>query len=171
MLSKRTIIGFVVGSIIIGIGGYSLILHIGTITINENFTVEVGDSTTYRIPAPDHTPQHMEISGDAFDLKLKSPDVGLKIPANSSDPYNTADRMESFKDRIDEPLVLDWVHLADGETQIFIQNTGETELKITGVLIRSSDPIMFTYDLMVIISGMVIIGFSMGFTLRKPKGF
>ena len=44
-----------------------------------------------------------------------------------------------------------------------------SELTITGTLIRSSDPIMITYDLMVIISGMVIIGFSMGFTLRKPK--
>ena len=46
-----------------------------------------------------------------------------------------------------------------------------TELTITGTLIRSTDPIMITYDLMVITAGMVIIGFSMGFTLRKPKGF
>ena len=61
--------------------------------------------------------------------------------------------------------------LEDGETRIKIQNTGDSELKITGVLIRTSDPIWFTYDLMVITSGMVIIGFSMGFTLRKPKGF
>jgi len=68
-------------------------------------------------------------------------------------------------------LSLDWVHLADGETRIQIQNTGESELSITGELIRSSDPIWFTFDLMVITSGMVIIGFSMGFTLRKPKGF
>jgi predicted RNase H-related nuclease YkuK (DUF458 family) len=30
MLAKRTIIGFIVGSVIIAIGGYSLILHIGT---------------------------------------------------------------------------------------------------------------------------------------------
>jgi len=44
-------------------------------------------------------------------------------------------------------------------------------LEITGTLTRSSDPIWFTYDLMVIISGMVILGFSTGFTLRKPKGF
>ncbi|MFQ5781996.1 MAG: hypothetical protein ACE5GR_02940 [Nitrosopumilus sp.] len=156
MLSKRTIIGFIVGSIIIAIGGYSLISHIGTITINENYTVEVGDSTVYTIPAPNHTPQHLEIRGDTFDLKLESPSTGLQIP-----------NMTSYKDE----LTLDWVHLEDGESKIFIQNTGDEELKITGVLIRSSDPIMFTYDLMVIISGMVIIGFSMGFTIRKPKGF
>jgi hypothetical protein len=156
MLSKRTIIGLIIGIAIIAIGGYSLILHIGTITINENYVVEVGDSTFYTIPAPNHTPQHMMITGDAFDLKLSSPSTGLQIP-------NTT----SYKNE----LTLDWVHVADGETKIQIQNTGNTELEITGVLIRSSDPIWFTFDLMVIISGMVIIGFSMGFTLRRPKGF
>ena len=156
MLAKRTIIGLIVGIAIIAIGGYSLILHIGTITINENYVVEVGGSTIYTIPAPNHTPQHMEITGDAFDLKFKSPSTGLQIP-----------NMTSYKNE----LTLDWVHVADGETIIHIQNTGNSELEITGVLIRSPDPIWFTYDLMVIISGMVIIGFSMGFTLRRPKGF
>ncbi len=156
MLSKRTIIGLIVGIAIVAIGGYSLILHIGIITINENYVIEVGGSTIYTIPAPNHTPQHMEITGDAFDLKLKSPSTGLQIP-----------NMTSYKNE----LTLDWVHVEDGETKIEIQNTGNTELEITGVLIRTSDPIWFTFDLMVIISGMVIIGFSMGFTLRKPKGF
>jgi hypothetical protein len=157
MLAKRTIIGLIVGIAIIAIGGASLIVfHIGTITINENYVVEVGGSTIYTIPAPNHTPQHMEITGNAFDLKFKSPSTGLQIP-----------NMTSYKNE----LTLDWTHVADGETIIHIQNTGNSELEITGVLIRSPDPIWFTYDLMVIISGMVIIGFSMGFTLRKPKGF
>ena len=166
MLSKRTIIGLIVGSAIIAIGGYSLLTHIGPLTVYEDYTVAIGDSMSYTIPAPDGTPQHMEIFGDAFDLKLASPSVGLQIPNPSSE--NT---FESFKNRIDEPLKLDWVHLEDGETRIIIQNTGDSELHIIGELIRSSDPIWFTYDLMVITSGMVIIGFSMGFTLRKPKGF
>jgi len=156
MLAKRTIIGLIVGVAIITIGGYSLILNIGTDTINENHVVEVGDSVSYTIPAPIHTPQSMKIVGDTFDLKLTSPSTGLQIP-----------NMTSYKNE----LKLDWVHLADGETKIYIQNTGNEELTITGVLIRTTDPIMITYDLMVIISGMVIIGFSMGFTLRKPKGF
>jgi hypothetical protein len=155
MLSKRTIIGLVVGTAIIAIGGYSLLSHIGTITIDENYVVGIGDSASYTIPAPASTPQQMKIVGDAFDLKLQSPADGLQIP-------NTSYKKE---------LTLDWVHLADGETKILIQNTGNDELSITGKLIRSSDPIWFTFDLMVITSGMVIIGFSMGFTLRKPKGF
>ena len=166
MLSKRTIIGMIVGTAIIAIGGYSLITHIGTITIYEDYTVGVGDSTFYTIPAPDHSKQHMEISGEAFDIKLESPSTGLQIPSPDSE-----NSFESIKNRVDEPLKLDWVHLEDGETKIHIQNTGNSELHITGELVRSSDPIWFTFDLMVITSGMVIIGFSMGFTLRKPKGF
>ncbi len=155
MLSKRTMIGLVVGSIIIALGGYSLVLHAGTITIQEDYVVSVGDAVPYTIPAPKNTSQQMKIVGDAFDLKLSSPVDGLQID-------NT-----SYKDE----LVLDWTHLEDGETKILVQNTGDSELFITGELIRSSDPLWFTYDLMVVISGIVIIGFSMGFTLRKPKGF
>ena len=155
MLSKRTIIGLIIGGAIIAIGGVSLIQHIGTITVNENYVVEVGDSIFYVIPAPIHTKQSMTLIGDTFDLKLESPSDGLQIPKTS---YKNEKKLE-------------WVHLADGESKIQIQNTGSQELLITGVLIRSSDPIWFTYDVMVIISGMVIIGFSMGFTLRKPKGF
>jgi len=155
VLSKRTIIGMIVGSAIIAIGGYSLLTHIGPLTVNEDYTVAMGDSMSYTIPAPDHTPQSMKIMGDAFDLKLASPGEGLQIP------------ITSYKNE----LKLDWTHLEDGETKILIQNTGSSELSVTGTLIRSSDPIWFTYDLMVITSGIVIIGFSMGFTLRKPKGF
>jgi len=155
MLSKRTIIGLIAGIAIITIGGASLITHIGTLTINENYVIQVGDSTSYTIPAPNQTKQIMNITGDAFDLKFASPADGLQIPKTS------------YKNE----LFLEWTHLEDGETKIQIQNTGNTELLITGVLVRSSDPIWFTYDIMVIITGMVIIGFSMGFTIRKPKGF
>ena len=107
MLSKRTIIGLVVGSIIIGIGGYSLITHIGTITINEDYIVGTGDSTVYTIPAPKHTPQNMKIIGDSFDLKMTSPGDGLQIPKTS------------YKKEVG----LEWVHLEDGDTIIQIQST------------------------------------------------
>ncbi len=156
MLSKRTIIGLILGIAIITLGGASLILHTGLHTDDFQDVIEVGAPAHYTIPAPNHTPQHMMITGDAFDLKLTSPSTGLQIP-------NTT----SYKNE----LTLDWVHVADGETKIQIQNTGNTELEITGVIITSYEPVIFTLDLMVMITGMVIIGFSMGFTLRKPKGF
>ncbi len=154
MLSTRTIIGLVVGVAIITIGGYSLFLHVGPIIIQENAVLEVGDEISYTIPAPAGTAQHMMITGDAFDVRLESPG-DFEIPN------------ESYK----KEKTFDWTHQQDGETRILVQNTGNTEISITGELTRSSDPIWFTYDIMVITSGMVIIGFSMGFTLRRPKGF
>ncbi len=156
LLSKRSIIGLIIGVGIIILGGTSLILHIGLHTDDFQDVVEVGAPARYTIPAPNHTPQSMIITGDTFDLKLESPGDGLQIP-----------NMTSYKDE----LKLNWIHLEDGETTINIQNTGNTELEITGVITTSYKPEIFTLDLMVIITGMVIIGFSMGFTLRKPKGF
>jgi len=156
MLSKRTIIGLIFGIAIITLGAASLIQHTGLHTDDFQDIIEVGSPAFYTIPAPNHTPQHMMITGDAFDLKLSSPSTGLQIP-----------NVTSYKNE----LTLDWVHVADGETKIQIQNTGNTELEITGVIITSYQPEIFTLDLMVMITGVIIIGFSLGFTLRKPKGF
>ena len=156
MLSKRPLIGLIIGSIIIVAAGYSLIDKFGpTITMEENFQVEIGKSISFTIPAPAHAPQTMTIIGNTFDLKLQSPGVGLQIP-------NT-----SYKNELE----LDWTHLVDGETKILIQNTGNNELEITSVTEQIPNPYGFTIDLMVLTTGVVIIGFSMGFTLRKPKGF
>ena len=155
MFTKRTVIGLIIGSIIIGVGIFSLVQSFGTITINENYVLEIGDSTIYTIPAPANTLQSMKITGDTFDLTLESPSGGLQI------------QKTTFKSE----KILEWVHVKDGESKIYIQNTGNEDLVITGTLIRSSDPLWFTYDLMVIISGIVIIGFSMSFALKTPKGF
>lgn len=156
MLSKRTIIGLMIGIAIITLGGASLIIHTGLHTDDFQDVIEVGALAHYTIPAPNHTPQQMMITGDAFDLKLSSPSTGLQIP-----------NVTSYKNE----LKLNWVHISDGETKIQIQNTGNTELEITGVIITSYQPEIFTLDLMVMITGVIIIGFSLGFTLRKPKGF
>ena len=156
MLSKRTIIGLIFGIAIITLGGASLIIHTGLHTDDFQDVIEVGALAHYTIPAPNHTPQQMMIIGDAFDLKLSSPSTGLQIP-----------NVTSYKNE----LKLNWVHISDGETKIQIQNTGNTELEITGVITTSYQPEIFTLDLMVMITGVIIIGFSLGFTLRKPKGF
>ena len=155
MLSKRTIIGIVVGSAIIAIGIYSLISGIGLQTIQVHETFPVGKSTSYQISSTEHAQQHMVITGDRFDIALSSPGDGLQIPKTSHT----------------KEVILDWVFLKDGKTMINLQNTGSSELKVDATLQVTSDPILFTYHIVVITSGMVIIGFSMGFTLRKPKGF
>ena len=71
MISRRTIIGMIVGSVIIGIGAVSLVGHVGTTTINENYVLNVGGSTVYTIPAPKDTNQSMTLVGDAFNVKLE----------------------------------------------------------------------------------------------------
>jgi hypothetical protein len=155
VLAKRTIIGFIVGSLIIGIGVYSLITGFGFQTVEVNETFGVGESTSYQIKANNGASQNMKIIGDSFDLEMNSPGDGLQIP-------NTSYKKE---------LSLEWVHLEDGITFIEIQNTGSTDFQVTATLNVTTDPILFTYHLVVITAGVIIIGFSMGFTLRKPKGF
>lgn len=156
MLTKRTIIGLIVGSAIIALGGYSALAQIGpTVDVTENFPIPIGNSVPLTIPAPANTPQSLKITGDTFDLRLASPGEGKQIP-------NT-----SYKNELN----LDWTHAEDGATKILIQNTGNTALDVTAITKQTPNPIGLTFDLMVIISGIVIIGFSMGFTLRKPKGF
>ncbi|MDH3677293.1 MAG: hypothetical protein OEQ12_03220 [Nitrosopumilus sp.] len=155
MLAKRTIIGFIVGSAIIGIGFYSLVAGFGFQTINVDETFEIGESTSYQISANKGAQQQMKITGEKFDLRLSSPGGDPEIPLTSYAKETT----------------LNWAHLEDGITKIQIQNTGSSELHVLGTLNITQDPILFTYHLIVITSGVVIIGFSMGFTLRKPKGF
>ena len=156
MLAVRTIIGLVVGSLVIGLGAFALVNSLApTISMNENFIISPGDSEFFTIPAPKDAPQYMMIIGDSFDLKLTSPGDGLSIS-------NTSYKKE---------LILDWSHTEDGQTIIVIQNTGASELAITANTNQTPDPFGITFDFMVITSGVVILGFSLGFTLRKPKGF
>ena len=155
MLAPRTIIGFIIGSVIIGIGVYSLVTGLGFQTIDVDETFEIGVATSYQISANKGALQQMKITGEKFDLELTSPSGDPEIPLTS----------------FTKETSLNWAHLEDGVTRIKIQNTGTTELNVLATLNVTSDPILFTYHLIVITSGVVIIGFSMGFTLRKPKGF
>jgi len=157
MLATRTLIGMIVGGLIIGLGGYSLVDTLGasTVSMNENFVIGSGDNASFSIPAPKDAPQYMKIVGDDFDVKLTSPGEGLTIP-------NTSYKKE---------LVLDWTHATEGQTIIVVQNTGASELEIVANTNQTPNPFGITFDFMVITSGVIILGFSLGFTLRKPKGF
>ncbi len=155
MYSKRTIIGTIVGGIITAIGIYSLFTSFGLQTINVDDTFAIGEGTTYTLNAPAHIEQRMNVTGDTFDLTLSTPGKGLQIP------------LTPHKNHVS----LVWVHLDDGTSKLKIQNTGSSELEVDGIVQVSTDPIFFTYHVMVIIAGLVIIGFSAGFSVRKPKGF
>jgi hypothetical protein len=155
MLSKRTIIGIVVGSAIIAIGSYALLTSFGLQIVNVDDTFEAGETSSYSFSAPKGAKHYLNITADSFDVILRSPPGGIQI------------KDEQFK----RELTVEWIHLEDGETKLKINNTGASKLNISGYMTILTDPIQITYHLLVIISGVVIIGFSAGFSVRKPRGF
>jgi hypothetical protein len=155
VLNKRTGIGIGVGATITAIGIYALVASFGLQTVQVDDTFEVGESETYRFNAPLHSQQRVDITGNSFHVNLKSPTGGLQIPD------------EDYK----KELSIEWVHLESGESILEIQNTGDSELHVMGTLEILTDPLQFTYHILVITAGLVIIGFSAGFSVRKPSGF
>jgi len=123
-------------------------------TQDTNETFGIGDSDKIRFNAPENSLQTITIIGDAFDLKIITPDEN-----------NNVDK--SVKDKI----TLSWTNLTPGENIIQIQNTGNSEFQVSGTFELQRDPLFFTYSILVIVAGIVIIGFSAGFSVRKPKGF
>ena len=156
MLNKYTTIGLIVGGIIIALGIASMIDSF--VNPNEirqtNDTFGIGDSDKIRFNAPANSFQTLVIIGDAFDVKIFT-----------SDEKNNIDN--SYKDKAS----FSWTNTVSGENVIQIQNTGNSEFNITGTFELSRDPLFFTYHILVIIAGIVVIGFSAAFTVRKPRGF
>ena len=114
----------------------------------------VGESTIFSFQAPENSFQTLTIIGDTFDVKILT-----------SDEKNNIDN--SYENKAD----ISWVNTIAGENVIKIQNTGNSELKAKGTLEKSRDPLFLTYHILVIIAGIVVIGFSAAFTVRKPRGF
>ena len=156
MLNKFTIIGLVAGCIISGIGvisfADSLLTPIEKMEFNDVF--QPGEKTTFPFSAPKDSKHYLTIEGDSFTVKVQSPDSDEQINLDLKDEAN-----------------LSWTTTIEGENIIFIENTGKSELIVNGTLEKSRDPLFFTYHILVIIAGIVIIGFSAGFSVRKPKGF
>ena len=156
MLNKYTIIGLIAGCIISGLGVASmidfLVNPIDVMNFDDDFGV--GESTIFVFQAPESSLQKLMITGDSFDVKISVPD-------------NVAKFDNSYKNTAD----LSWVNTISGENVIKIQNIGNSELNAKGTLEKSRDPLFLTYHILVIIAGIVVIGFSAAFTVRKPRGF
>ena len=156
MLNKFTIIGLIIGSEISLIGISSMIDSLS----NPNEVQEdsqkfgVGELDKIQFNAPENSSQSLTVTGDSFDIKITTPD-------------STNDVDRSFKDKAN----LSWTSITSGETIIIIQNTGDSEFIENYRFELERDPLFFTYSILVIIAGIVIIGFSAGFSAKKPKGF
>ena len=156
MLNKYTIVGLIAGCIISGLGVISMIDFLANpvdvMEFDDDFGV--GESTIFSFQAPENSFQTLTIIGDTFDVKILT-----------SDEKNNIDN--SYKNKAD----ISWVNTIAGENVIKIQNTGNSELNAKGTLEKSRDPLFLTYHILVIIAGIVVIGFSAAFTVRKPRGF
>jgi len=156
VLNKYTIIGLIVGCIISGLGTVSMIdSFVNTIeTIQTNDTFGIGDSDKIGFNAPANSFQTLTITGDTFDVKILTTDEKNNID-------NSYRGKETFS----------WTNTVSGENVIQIQNTGKSEFNISGTFELVRDPLFLTYHILVIIAGIVVIGFSAAFTVRKPRGF
>ena len=153
---RYTVVGLIVGGIISGLGAMSMVDFIvnpiDVMDFDDYFGV--GESTTFVFQAPENSLQKMIITGDSFDVKVSTPDNAAKFDG-------------SYKNKAD----ISWVNTVSGENVIKIQNIGQSELNAKGTLEKSQDPLFLTYHILVIIAGIVVIGFSAAFTVRKPRGF
>jgi len=156
MLNKFTIIGLIIGSAISLLGVSSMVdsLSNPNEVQEDSQTFGVGEMDKIQFNAPENSSQSIMVTGDSFDIKISTPDSSNNID-------------QSFKDKAN----LSWTSVSSGETIIMIQNTGDNEFIENYRFELERDPLFFTYSILVIIAGIVIIGFSAGFSAKKPKGF
>ena len=156
MLNKLTIIGIIIGSIILILGVASMITSLNTPNEvqEDSATFGVGDLDKINFNAPENSDQSLTVTGDSFDIKITTPDLDNDVDA-------------SFKNKAS----FSWTSITSGQTIITIQNTGDSEFTEVYKFELERDPLFFTYSILVIIAGVVIIGFSAGFSAKKPKGF
>jgi len=156
VLNKYTIIGLIAGCVISGLGVASMIDFLANpvdvMEFDDDFGV--GESTIFSFQAPENSFPKLMITGYSFDVKVSIPENVVKFD-------------NSYKNKAD----ISWVNTIVGENVIKIQNTGNSELNAKGTLEKSRDPLFLTYHILVIIAGIVVIGFSAAFTVRKPRGF
>ena len=155
MLSKYTIVGMAVGIVISGIGIWALadaiINPVRIVEFDEN--LEAGDNETYSFNARSNSEQKISVVGDSARIVLTKPGAPESVYV--------------FK-RIGD---LSWQLTDGGHNIVKVQNAGESDLNISGVFEVEKNPIFFTYHILVITSGVIIMGFSAVFSVRKPRGF
>ena len=120
----------------------------------DSVTFGIGDMDKIQFNAPENSFQSLTVTGDSFDIKITTPDSSNDVD-------------QSFKNKAS----FSWTTGTSGEITIIIQNTGNSEFTEDYRFELQRDPLFFTYSILVIIAGIVIIGFSAGFSAKKPKGF
>ena len=154
MFTKKTVMGIGIGSFVIVLGSYFLITELSSNTHQVNDIVGIGQNDVFKFNAEKHFHEQLNVTGNSFHVKLKTPSNGLQVD-------------NDFKNEI----TFSWVSLENGEHFINITNTGDSVLHVVGKLNATTDQLRITEHLMVISSGVLIIGISAAFSIRKPRGF
>ncbi len=154
MLTKRTAIGIGIGTIGIVLGSFFLIESIISNVNTVNDTVDVAKSDVFQFTAQKHFHELLNVTGSSFHVILQTPSNGLQVD-------------KDFQNEIS----FDWYSLQDGRHFINITNTGSSVLHVTGQLQAIQNLLIFTSHIIVITSGILIVGISAAFSVRKPRGF
>lgn len=154
MLTKKTATGIGIGSLAITLGAYFLILTVSSNAHQVNDIVNIGKNDVFQFDAQKHFHEQLNITGNSFHVKLKTPSNGLQVD-------------NDFKKEIN----FDWISLENGKHFINITNTGDSILHVSGTLEATTNPLIITSHMIVISSGVLIIGISAAFSIRKPRGF
>lgn len=155
MLTRRTIIGIIAGAAIIGLATASTIIDLTGGPLNVTETYGPGEPTAYQISGDAGATHTIRIIGERFEMEMTPPGGDTTIPRTEFADEHT----------------VQWTQKEAGRTHISVQNTGGDDITIHGTFDIALDPIRFAYHLVVITSGVVIIGFSLAFSIRKPRGF
>jgi hypothetical protein len=154
MLTKKSAVGIGIGSIAVILGTFFLLQTMMSNVHDVNDIVDIGKSDVFQFDAQKHYHELLNVTGSSFHVKMKTPADGLRID-------------NDFKNEVS----LDWFSLETGKHFINITNTGGSVLHVTGKLQAVTNPLIFTSHLIVISSGVLIIGISAVFSIRRPKGF
>ena len=154
MLSKKSILGIAIGSLGVILGTFFLIEDLMSDIHNVSDVVDIGKSDIFSFDTIKHYHESLNVTGNSFHVTLKTPKDGLQV--NNDFTKN---------------ITFDWVSLENGKHFINITNTGGSVLHVTGKLQAVTNPMIFTSHLIVISSGVLIIGISAAFSIRRPKGF
>lgn len=154
MLTKKSLAGIAIGSVAVVLGTFFLLQTIATNVHDVSDVVDIGKSDVFQFDAEKHYHESLNVTGDSFHVLMKTPSTGLNLDKDYQ-----------------KELSLDWYSLENGKHFINITNTGGSALHVTGKLEAVTNPLIFTSHLIVISSGVLIIGISAAFSIRRPKGF
>jgi len=154
LLTKKSAAGIGIGSVAVVLGTFFLFQTIMSNVHDVNDTVDIGKSDVFEFDTQEHFSDALNVTGNSFHVKIKTTPNGFQMD-------NDFEKTKSFE----------WSSLANGKHYINITNTGGSVLHVTGELQAVTNPLIFTSHLIVILSGVLIIGISAAFSIRKPKGF